>query len=89
MVQQAAHICLFILIGCLGLTLYRVIKGPTMADRVMGAENIFILMIGIIVLQSIFMKSSHYFDLVLVFSLLGFVGTICFEKFLARGRIIE
>ncbi len=89
MISMVASICLFVLIGCMLLNLVRVVKGPSMADRVVAADVMFMDLIGIVVVYSIKIRTPYYFDLVLVFSLLGFVATVTFAKFLGRGRIIE
>ncbi|MBK8576347.1 MAG: Na(+)/H(+) antiporter subunit F [Elusimicrobia bacterium] len=89
MIQTVASFCLWVLFACLLATLYRVVKGPSMADRVLAADVIFMNLIAIIVVYSIKIKTPFYFDLVIVFSLLGFVATVTFAKFLGRGRILE
>ena len=60
-----------------------------MADRVLAADTIFLNLVGIAALFSVYLNTHSYMDLVLVFSLLGFIGTVCFAKFLSRGKIIE
>jgi multicomponent Na+:H+ antiporter subunit F len=89
MIQTVAFCCLFILVGCVIASFYRVAKGPSLADRTIASDNIVMNIVGIVVLYSIFLKTIYYFDLVLVFSLLGFVGMVCFAKFLDGGRIID
>jgi len=88
-IAGVASFCLALLVGCVFLNLYRVIKGPSMADRVVAADVIFVDLIAIVVVYSVILGTSSYFDLALVFSLLGFVATVAFAKFLARGRIVE
>jgi len=89
MIQMVASLCLVVLIGCLIINLVRVAKGPSMADRVVAADVMFMDLIGIVLVYSIKIQTVYYFDLVLVFSLLGFVATVTFAKFLGRGKIIE
>lgn len=73
----------------MGITFIRIIRGPSNADRALAADNFIMNLIGIVTLYSIQTKTEYYFDLVLVFSLLGFIGMVCFAKFLSRGKIIE
>jgi multisubunit Na+/H+ antiporter MnhF subunit len=89
MIQPVASVCLWVLFACLLANLVRVVKGPSMADRVVAADVIFMDLIAIIVVYSIKIKTPFYFDLVIVFSLLGFVATVTFAKYLGRGRILE
>jgi multisubunit Na+/H+ antiporter MnhF subunit len=89
MILTVSTICLFLLFVCFLLNMIRVIKGPSMADRVVAADVIFMDLIAIIIVYSINIRTPYYIDLVLVFSLLGFVATVAFAKFLDRGKIIE
>jgi len=89
MVQTVASTCLGIILICMGLNLIRIIKGPSWADRAVASDGLFLNLVGVAALYSLCIQTPYYFDLVLVFSLLGFVGTVCFSKFLSRGKIIE
>ena len=87
--QNVALYCLMFLLGCIILNMIRIIKGPSMADRALAADGIFLNMVGISTVYSIFLQTTYYLDLVLVFSLLGFVGIVCFSKFLGRGKVVR
>jgi len=89
MVENVAYYGLIIILGCLGGSLIRLAIGPSMADRALASDNIIMNLIGIVILYSIYTKSPYYMDLVLVFTLLGFIGMVTFAKFLSRGKIIE
>jgi len=89
MIEVISYYCLIGLFFALGLNLIRIVLGPSQADRAVAADAIFLNLIGLTSVYSIYINSNTYFDLILVFSLLGFVGTVCFSKFLARGKIIE
>lgn len=89
MIQTVAYYCLIALFAGIALSLVRVIIGPTMADRAMAADGITLNLIGIAAVYSIYLDTTYYFDLVLVFSLLGFVGIVTFAKFLGGGRVVE
>ena len=89
MINIACHICLSVLFLCLALNLYRVIVGPSSADRAVASDTVVMNIVGLVCIYSISQKTSAFFDLVLVFSLLGFIGTVCFAKFVGRGRMVE
>lgn len=75
-------------ISILGLV-YRVIKGPSMHDRVIALDAIGINLIALVALTSIVLKTSAYLEAILLLGILSFVGTIAFAKFLEKGEIIE
>ena len=89
MIGWVSLACLCVLFLCLAMNLVRVVRGPSAADRAMASDTIILNLVGTAAVYSIYTRTSHYFDLALVVALLGFVGMICFAKFLGRGRIIE
>lgn len=71
------------------LYVIRVIKGPTVPDRVIALDAIGINLIAITALVSILLKTSAFLDIILLLGILSFIGTIAFSKFLEKGEIIE
>lgn len=53
-------------------------------DRIMSVDAVAICIIGILVLESIKWKSPYFIDLILVFSLLNFIGTVAFVYYLSK-----
>jgi len=86
---------LFLIISLVFLTLsilvaiYRVIKGPSTADRVQALDYIGINLIASIAIFSILLHTHAYFDLILLVGILSFVGTIAFSRYVERGVVIE
>ena len=56
------------------ILIYRVIKGPTIIDRVLSADAIDILAGIIMVLFGALENRAMYLDLGLIITLLGFIG---------------
>ena len=83
------YISLAILVLAMLLMLYRVVKGPTTADRVIALDSIGIALISIVALLSILLDTTMYFEVILLLSILAFIGTVAFSKFLERGEIIQ
>jgi multicomponent K+:H+ antiporter subunit F len=73
----------------LALNLWRLIKGPDVADRILALDTMVINAIGIIVLAGIAGGSGTAFEAAMLLALVGFVGTVAYCKFLLRGDIIE
>ncbi|MFN3863200.1 MAG: K+/H+ antiporter subunit F [Erythrobacter sp.] len=73
----------------LALNLWRLIKGPDVADRILALDTMVINAIGIIVLAGIAAGSGTSFEAAMLLALVGFVGTVAYAKFLLRGDIIE
>ncbi|GHI00792.1 Na(+)/H(+) antiporter subunit F1 [Neobacillus kokaensis] len=81
--------CLFFLLLSILAALYRVVKGPSMPDRVMALDNIGVNLLAGIAILSIFLRTYAFFDIILLIGILSFVGTIAFARFLERGVVIE
>lgn len=79
--------------GCVGLALvlnlWRLLRGPTISDRVVALDTMVINAIGLIVLIGIAQATQTYFEAALLLAMVGFVGTIAYCKFVLRGDIVE
>ncbi|MFJ7753078.1 Na(+)/H(+) antiporter subunit F1 [Peribacillus muralis] len=69
--------------------LYRLIKGPSVPDRVVALDAIGINLIAFVALASIVMDTGAYLEAILLLGILSFIGTVAFAKFLEKGEIIE
>lgn len=80
----AGAICVAIL-----LSLYRIAAGPHATDRLLALDTLVINAIGLIVLLGIVYNTTMYFEIALMFAMVGFVTTVAFCKYLLRGNVIE
>ena len=84
---------LSIAMGCLALALalnlYRLFKGPGIADRILALDTMVINAIALIVLHGIAAGTTIYFEAALLIAMVGFVGTVAYAKFVLRGDIVE
>jgi multicomponent Na+:H+ antiporter subunit F len=80
---------LYFLIVTIALCLYRVIKGPTIADRVVTIEVIGVIVVGICVVLSISTGKAYLIDIGIAWIILSFIGTLTMAKYLGRRRLDE
>ena len=78
----AAIICVVLALALI----YRLVKGPTAADRLAAADAIDLLTAIALVLYSLYTGRTIYMDVALVMALLGFVGTVFTARYL-EGRL--
>lgn len=71
------------------LNLWRLLRGPSLPDRILALDTMFINSIALIILYGLLMGSPLYFEAALLIAMLGFVSTVAICKFLLRGDIIE
>ena len=67
------------------LALYRFLKGPSAADRVVAFDVLTIISVTAIVLIALVAGRGIYLDVALVYALLSFLGVIVVARFLERG----
>lgn len=80
----------FVLVGlATALTLWRLAKGPTMADRILALDTLAIDAIALVVLMGLSRGSSFSFEAALLIAMMGFVGTVALCKYLIGRAIIE
>jgi multicomponent Na+:H+ antiporter subunit F len=83
LVQAALTVMVILLLPCA----YRVLFGPTPADRLQATDTITTLLIGIIVLLALLQDSSFVIDISLALAAFGLVATLAVARYLAEGRV--
>lgn len=69
------------------IPLYRVIKGPTIFDRMLGAGAIGTkTMVLILAIGFLFNRLDMFVDITLAYAVLNFIGTIAIAKFLGTEK---
>ena len=67
------------------LALVRIAVGPTRADRVLGADLGFFLLVGGLALIGAREAAPAYLDVVLVMAVVGFLSTVALGRLVDRG----
>ncbi len=71
------------------LNLWRIVRGPTVADRVIGLDTMYINSIALLAVLGIAFDTDVYLEAAILIAMMGFVSTLSVCKFLLRGDIIE
>lgn len=77
--------CFFILMLCFLLCLFRIMRGPTPADRAVAVDTLGILIVGFCSLLSIPTGRDWYLDIAIAWALQSFIGALALAKYL-EGR---
>lgn len=64
------------------LAFYRIIKGPSLPDRVIAIDLLSYLVIGFMVTHSVTAGQPNYMDVALVLALIAFLSTIAFARYI-------
>ncbi len=82
------NLCIGILITAGALALARVVRpGISLADRVIALDLVLLFVVMGIALFSLKRESGVFLDVLVVVSLLGFVGTVTVARFIERRGI--
>ena len=66
------------------LAFVRVVRGPTLPDRVVAIDLIGILIVGMIVVGAAETGQRAFLDVAIVFALISFVGTVAYARYVER-----
>jgi multicomponent K+:H+ antiporter subunit F len=79
--------------GCYAVALlfdlWRIVRGPDSADRILALDTMVINLIAVLVLYGILKGTAIYFEASMLVAMVGFVSTVAYCRFLLRGDIIE
>lgn len=89
MLAIAIAIAMTLMSLSLALTLWRLVIGPSLPDRILALDTMYVNAIALLVLYGIYQGSAIYFEAALLIAVMGFVGTVALSKYLLRGDIIE
>lgn len=81
--------CFVVVAFALLMNLYAAIRGPSVVDRLLALDTMYINSIALLLLYGIYLGTSLNFEVALLIAMLGFVSTVAVCKFLLRGDIIE
>ena len=84
-VSGAAQLGLSILTLSMALVLYRIVRGPKNADRIIALDLLSILVVALVTLFAIFSKEAAFLDVVFAYALVAFLGTVAFARYLERS----
>jgi multicomponent Na+:H+ antiporter subunit F len=87
-VSLASSAALVILGLALLLTVWRVLAGPTLPDRILALDMLTGIAIGFIAVIAVKTGFSLYIDIAISLGLVGFLATVAFARFvLSRGNV--
>ena len=82
-------ILLYIQIALSLFCLFRIIRGPSIADRMVGLDIFGILVVGICAILAIQSGRSFILDIGIAWIILSFIGTLTLAKYLSGKKLNE
>jgi multicomponent K+:H+ antiporter subunit F len=89
MIDWALNLCFVAVTLAIGLTGWRLLRGPEPTDRVLALDTLYINVVALVILLGLRLASDLLFEAALIIAMLGFVATVALARFVSRGDVIE
>ena len=93
MTPSFISLALVFALGAVGVAMllcaWRLVRGPTLPDRVLALDTLYVNVVAFVVLLGIQQGTGLYFEAALLIALMGFVSTVALGRYLQRGDVIE
>lgn len=87
LLTDVATIALVLHVGMLAVVVWRIWRGETIADRLVGVDLVTTLLLSTLVLLAIIQRDSIFIDLALALAALGFISVVALAKYLADEQM--
>ena len=84
--MSLAGIAMVVIVAAMIIAVYRILLGPTGADRGVGSDLVFYGFVSLIALLGALLPSSLLVDVVLVATLVGLLAAISLARLTAGGK---
>lgn len=89
LLEPAIVASMFVVSIAMLLSLYRLLRGPTVPDRILALDTLSVTAVAELMLLGMYIKSSIYFEAALIIAMLGFGSTVVLSKYVIRRDIVE
>lgn len=73
----------------LAMNAWRLLIGPSAADRVLALDTLYVNSLALLILIGIQFQTPLFFEVALMIGMIGFIGTVALAKYITRGDIAE
>jgi multicomponent Na+:H+ antiporter subunit F len=84
MLDFVTQIVLVMLTASVLIAAIRLVRGPTLPDRVVAMDLIGVLVLGTIVVGAAATDERAFLDAAVVIALIGFVGTVAYARYIEK-----
>ena len=87
--NSVLHFLLYAQIVLCFFCLYRIVRGPTIPDRMVGIDIFGVLVVGICAILTILTERMFIIDIGIAWIILSFIGTLTMAKYLSKKKLNE
>ena len=84
---MTATVVLNVLVVALFLSFIRLVRGPSLPDRVVALELCGTVVVGMIAVQAILTDQHVLLDVAIGLALVAFLGTVAFARYVEKGGV--
>ena len=85
----ALGICMVAITLSMMMCLGRLIVGPSIVDRLLALDTLFLNVTCLIVVLGIYWSTTSLFEGALLVAMLGFVSTVALARYFTSGHVID
>lgn len=82
-------ICLMAICISMFLCLIRLVFGPSIVDRLLALDTLFLNSTCLIIILGIYWTSIQLFEGALMITMLGFISTMALARYFTTGHVID
>lgn len=88
-IETTIGIAMYVVGLAMLLALWRLLRGPTVPDRILALDTLNVTAIAELMLLGMHLQTAVYFEAALIIAMLGFVSTVVLSKYVMRRDIVE
>lgn len=77
-------VTLAVLAGAGLLAVARVARSGSLADKVLGADNVNVVVVAAVAVGAAYTRSERFLDVLIVVTMLGFIGNLTVARYIER-----
>jgi len=85
-IETSVTLTLAMISAAFVLAFWRLLRGPSLPDRVVALDLMAIFAMGMVVALAVATGKPAFLDVAIILALLGFLGTVAFAYYLERRR---
>jgi|TARA_B100001105_G_scaffold59931_1_gene46170 multicomponent K+:H+ antiporter subunit F len=70
----------------IGMAMYRMVKGPHVADRVLAGDVLSLQVVALVILLAVDQRRAVSLDVALLVAIVGFASTLAFAQYIGAAR---
>ncbi|AIQ46958.1 monovalent cation/H+ antiporter subunit F [Paenibacillus sp. FSL R7-0273] len=89
MIHTILMLSVSIMVISIGICAWRLVKGPSLPDRVAALDTIGINLLAMVAVLSVLFKTQSFIEYILLIGILSFIGTMAFARYIERRVVFE